>query len=73
MNESELIIEEINPCGGSAHARKTILEVEADSPESYVKEDGRFPILETVENADGSLLIITGDGAGYFIRYTFSE
>ena len=73
MNEYEVIIEEINPCGGSAHARKSIIEVEADSPESYGKENGRFPILETVEKADGSLLIITGDSAGYFIRYTFSE
>ena len=73
MNEYEVIIEEINPCGGSAHARRSIIEAEADSPESYVRENGRFPILETVENADGTLLIVTGDGAGYFIRYTFSE
>lgn len=73
MNEYEIVIEEINPCGGSAHARKSIIEAEADSPESYVKENGRFPILEIIENTDGSTLIITGDGAGYMIRYTFSE
>lgn len=73
MNEYEVIIEEINPCGGSAHAKKSIIEVEAESPEAYVKENGRFSILETVEKADGSTLIVTGDGAGYIIRYSFSE
>ena len=73
MNEYEIVIEEINPCAGSAHARKSIIEAEADSPESYVKENGRFSILEIIENTDGSTLIITGDGAGYMIRYTFSE
>ena len=73
MNEYEIIMEEITPCGGDAHARRSILEAEADSPESYVKENGRFPILEIIENSNGSTLIITGDGAGYIIRYTFSE
>ena len=73
MNEYEIIMEEITPCGGDAHARRSILEAEADSPESYVKENGRFPILEIIENSNGSTLIITGDGTGYIIRYTFSE
>lgn len=35
MNEYEVIIEEINPCGGETYARKEIIEVEAESPESY--------------------------------------
>ena len=71
--EYEVIVEEMNPCGGSAHARRSILEVTADSPESYVRSNGRLPILDITEAADGSTCIITGDGAGYFIRYTFSE
>lgn len=73
MNEYEVYIEEINPCGGSQHAKKSIIEIEAESPESYVKENGRFPITEMTQNANGDEVIITGDGNGYFIRYTFSE
>ena len=73
MNEYEVYIEEINPCGGSQHAKKSIIEVEAESPEKYVKENGRFPIIEMNKNADGDEVIITGDGNGYYIRYTFSE
>jgi hypothetical protein len=48
-------------------------EIECESPEAYVKENGRFPIIDTLENADGDQVIVTGDGKGYIIRYTFSE
>lgn len=73
MNEYEIFIETINPCGGSQHALKEIIEAEAESPESYVKENGRFPITDIFENEAGDTVITTGDGNGYIIRYTFSE
>lgn len=73
MHEYEVIIEEINPCGGETYARKEIIEVEAESPESYVKQNARFPILEITRQADGSTLIIAGNDSGYFTRYTFAE
>ncbi len=73
MNEYEIFIETINPCGGSKHALKEIIEAEAESPESYVKENGRFPITDIFENEAGDVVITTGDGNGYIIRYTFSE
>ena len=73
MNEYEVFVEDINPCGGSAHAKKSMLEVEADSPEAYVRENGRFPILEQFQNASGDTVIVTGDGSGNMVRYTFSE
>ena len=73
MNEYELLIETINPCGGDRHAIREILEIEAESPEAYVTENARFPVMETGKNADGDVVITTGDGKGYIIRYTFSE
>lgn len=73
MNEYEVFIEDINPCGGEAHAKKELIEVEADSPEAYVKENGRFPIIDVVRNANGDTVITTGDGSGNFMRYTFTE
>ena len=73
MNTYELVIETINPCGGSKHAIREILEVDAESPEAYVKENGRFPVMEVIEKDDGDKVIITGDGKGYIIRYTFTE
>lgn len=72
MNEYEVLIETINPCGGEAHANKEFIEIEAESPEAYVKTQGRFPILDIVEKADGDTLIVTGDGKGNFVRYTFT-
>ena len=73
MNEYEVFIEDINSCGGEQYAKKELIEVEAESPEAYVKANGRFPILDIGKNVAGDTVIITGDGAGNMLRYTFSE
>ena len=73
MNEYEVFIEDINSCGGAQHAKKEWIEVEADSPEAYVKQNGRFPIMDISKNANGDTVIVTGDGKGNFLKYTFSE
>lgn len=72
MNEYEVFIEDINPCGGSKYAKKEMIEVEAESPEAYVKENGRFPILEISEGEAGDTVITTGDGNGNIVRYSFT-
>ena len=66
-------IEDINPCGGEQYSKKTLIEAEAASPEAYVKENGRFPILESTRNESGDVVIVTGDNQGSFVRYTFTE
>lgn len=73
MIEYEVFIEDINSCGGDQYAKKELIEVEAESPESYVKENGRYPIMDISKNAGGDTVIITGDGKGNFLRYTFTE
>ena len=73
MYEYEIFIEEINPCGGEKYSKKTLIEAEADSPEAYVKENGRFPVLESIHNESGDVVIVTGDNQGSFVRYTFTE
>ena len=73
MKEYEVCSEYINPCGGAEYAIREIFEVETDDPVEYVRKEGRFPIKEVTTDANGDLLIITGDTTGYFIRYTFSE
>ena len=73
MHEYEIFVEEINPCGGEKHSKKTLIEAEADSPEAYVKENGRFPILESILNENGVVVIVTGDNHGSIVRYTFTE
>lgn len=73
MNEYEVFIEDINSCGGEQYAKKELIEVEAASPESYVKENGRYPILDISRNAQGDTVVMTGDGKGNFVRYTFTE
>ena len=71
MNEYEVFVEDINSCGGEQHARKELLEIEAESPEAYVKAKGRFPIIDITKSPKGDTVIITGDGKGNFLRYTF--
>ena len=73
MHEYEIFVEEINPCGGEKHSKKTLIEAEADSPEAFVKENGRFPILESILNENGDVVIVTGDNHGSIVRYTFTE
>ena len=73
MNEYEIFIEDINPCGGEQYSKKTLIEAEAASPEAYVKEYVRFPILESTRNESGDIVIVTGDNKGSFVRYTFTE
>ena len=73
MHEYEIFVEEINPFGGEKHSKKTLIEAEADSPEAYVKENGRFPILESILNENGDVVIVTGDNHGSIVRYTFTE
>lgn len=72
MKEYELCIESMNPCGGSQYARREILEVEAESPEAYVRANAPLPIVDVAE-AGGSTIITTGDGVGYITRYIFTE
>ena len=73
MNEYEILIETINPCGGEAHAKREILEAEAERPEAYVKSKAPYPVIDRVLTSDGDTLIITGDGSGSIVRYTFTE
>lgn len=73
MNEYEILIETINPCGGEAHAKREIIEAEAESPEAYVKSKAPYPVIDRVLTSDGDTLIITGDGSGSMVRYTFTE
>ena len=67
MNEYEVLIETINPCGGEAHSKKEFKEIEAESPESYVRAEGRWPILDSGKNASGDVVITTGDGKGNMV------
>ena len=73
MKEYEILIETINPCGGERHAKKEIKEAEGDSPEADVKEKATYPIMDNTKTATGDALIITGDGKGSMVRYTFTE
>lgn len=73
MTEYEVLVETINPCGGSKHCIKEFMDVETNDPVAWVKVNGRFPIRDTANTPDGDLKIITGDEAGNIVSYTFSE
>ena len=35
--------------------------------------NGRFPIIDITQKANGDTVILTGDGVGNMLRYTFTE
>lgn len=71
MKEYEVFVSDITSCGGEQYAKKELIEVEAESPEAYVKEHGRFPIIDISKNEDGDTVILTGDMNGNMLKYTF--
>ena len=71
MTEYEILIETINPCGGSKYAKKEFVEAEAESPEAYVAQHGKYPVRETRTDPNGDVVITTGDEGGYLFA-TFS-
>lgn len=73
MNEYEVLIETVNPCGGEAHREEGIARSLRRRPESYVAQNGRYPVIDSGKNAAGDSVITTGDGKGILIRYTFTE
>ncbi|MCQ2405879.1 MAG: hypothetical protein MJ067_01505 [Oscillospiraceae bacterium] len=73
MKEYEVSIEEVTPCGGDKHARRSIIEIETDSPENWVRENCAFKILDVITCENGDIRIIAGSDAGYRNTYVFSE
>lgn len=73
MKDYEVLVQTINPCGGENHDKKEFFEVQAESPEAYVKANGAYPIMDSLVNANGDTVITTGDGKGTFVKYTFTE
>ena len=73
MKSYEVLQESITPCGGSKYSVKEFFEVDAESPEAWVKEHGRWPVLDVTYAGNGDTVITTGDCAGNLLRYFFSE
>lgn len=73
MKDYEVLVQTINPCGGESHDRKEFFEIQAESPEAYVRAKGAYPIMDSLVNANGDTVITTGDGKGTFIKYIFTE
>ena len=73
MAAYEVIKEYLNPCGGERYAQKEFFEVETDDPLEYVRGIAQFPLMESGVSEDGDPVIVTGDGKGYFVRYTFCK
>ncbi len=73
MKEYEVLLEETNPCAGDERAKKEFIEIEAESPEKYIEQFGRYPVVDIGKNEYGDTVIHTADGAGNKIKYTFTE
>ena len=73
MPEYEVLVRRIRPCPGDPHDNEKFIEIQTDNPEAYVLENSPYPILDSVENLNGEIIITTGDGDGNFLKYTFTK
>ena len=73
MQEYEVLVRTIRPCPGDVHDKETFLEIQTDDPFDYVLENAPYPILDSVENLSGEIIITAGDGEGNLIKYTFTK
>ena len=56
--EYEVLVEEMNPCGGAAHSIKHFMDVETDDPENYVRQSLKGKAELTVDRkADGAVTV----------------
>lgn len=72
MNSYEVNIENVHPCRGPQRIQTELIEIEADSPEEYVKETDFNPIIESHTEKNGDVVITTLSTAGYINKYTFT-
>lgn len=72
MQDYEILIETVNPCGGAARAKREIIEAAAESPEAYAALHAPYPVTDSGRTAAGDIRIITGDGTGSTVTYTFT-
>ena len=73
MTEYEVSVEEVTPCGGTQHARRSVREIETDCPEAWVKGNSPFPVLDIIDCENGDIKIITGSDAGYRTTFIFTK
>ena len=50
-----------------------LLKRKLKARKAYVKAKTRYPVIDHVQEPDGDTRIVTGDGAGSMVRYTFTE
>lgn len=73
MAEYELFIEKIRPCGKDRDSQKSIVEIDIECPDEYVRQNNSFPVIEKTSNDNGDLCITAGDQRGNVVKYTFTE
>ena len=69
----DVLIENINPCGGEKHAIRTFQEVETDDPVEWVRKSAKFPVIDTSRNPRGDIIVVSANGRSYIDRYTFTR
>ena len=72
MQEYEVLIETINPCGVRRMRTRSSGRSRPTARRLMSANRGRYPILDSGKNAAGDTVITTGDGKGVMIRYTFT-
>ena len=73
MAEYELFIEKIRPCGNDRDGEKSVVEINIECPDEYVRENSSFPVIEKTIAENGDMRIVTGDRRGNIVSYTFTE
>ena len=60
----DVLIDNINPCGGEKHAIRTFQEAETDDPVEWVRKSAKFPVIDTSRNPRGDIIVVSANGRG---------
>ena len=71
MKKYEVFIESIEPCSRDDNTKREIVETDL-SPETFLKKNARFPVIEKLKTKSGETIVTTGDGSGNIVKYRFT-
>lgn len=67
----EVFIESTVPCDRDDSKKREIVQTNK-TPDEFLQEFARFPVIARITTESGETIVTTGDGSGNTIRYRFT-
>lgn len=71
VKKTEVFIESIEPCSRDDRRQCRIVQTDK-TPDEFLHEFARYPVMERITTESGETVVTTGDGSGNIIKYRFT-